>query len=313
MGLRLSIVLLAMAVPWVAHAISFDRYHSQEEINGYLKETAAAHPSLVRLVHLGYSERGRDIYYTVVSKRDPESVPALYMNGTHHGNEKSSTEAVVGLLDYLVKAKDDPTVDELLSNYSIYLQPLVNPDGHALGVRSDTFGRDPNRDYDGAAFKVASIRLVKELTDRVRFRAAAAFHSGMEAVLWPWCHTPAPSPDVDIFYTLSRISAEAMGVRRFLQSYNDYPTRGEFIDYVYNNHGTLALTFEVSAEVTPAPSKLAAIVRRSVAGAMAFMLSVMDLDQGALVMSKAPEQGGATAATLAVSPDTRPRRIGRAE
>ena len=301
MDLRATLIWSALLIPFYSEALIFDRYHSQEEINEYLLDVAAAKPSLVKVHHLGYSDEGRDIYYAIVSKGDADQIPAIYINGTHHGNEKSSTEAVVGLFKYLVESNNQRVVDELLRNYAIYLQPLVNPDGHARGSRADALGRDPNRDYDPANFRTASIKLVKQLTDKVRFRAAAAFHSGMEAILWPWGDTPSRAPDNDIFYTLSRISAEAMGVQRYLQSYYDYPTRGEFIDYVYNNHGTLALTFEISDETEPAASALPQIIRRSTAGAVAFMLSVLELNQGSLTLMSAPTTGNRKAVRLSVT------------
>ena len=39
-------------------AIDFTRYHTQEEINGYLKEVATTHPELAHMHFLGYSQRG---------------------------------------------------------------------------------------------------------------------------------------------------------------------------------------------------------------------------------------------------------------
>ena len=78
-------------------AIDFTRYHSQEEINSYLKEVATAHPELAHFHLLGYSQRGREVNYLVLSKGDADALPAIYLNGTHHGNEKSSTEAALGL------------------------------------------------------------------------------------------------------------------------------------------------------------------------------------------------------------------------
>lgn len=292
-------------------AIDFNRYHSQDQIKTYLQEVAHDHPELVRFHVLGYSEQGREIDYVVVSKGDPDALPALYMNGTHHGNEKSSTEAVLGLIDYLVKNHANADVSGLLDNYAVYLQPIVNPDGHAANTRGDASGRDPNRDYsypdrdDGDSFKVQPIKLVKALSDKVRFRAAVAYHSGMEGVLWPWCFSGQRNPDHDTFYTLSKTAAEAMGMSRFAQSFNDYQTRGEFIDYQYMSHGTLAVTFEVSNDPTPAPATLARHVTRSIAGSMAFMLSVRELDLGILQIERAPDTKGSLMSNVTPRPKRR--------
>jgi predicted deacylase len=273
-------------------ALDFSRYHGLEEINSYLQEVAASHPDVAHLHVLGYSQRGREIDYLVLAKGDADALPAIYLNGTHHGDEKSSSETVLGLIDFLVRNRQTADVNELLESYAIYLQPVVNPDGFALNSRYDALGRDPNRDYafpdraDDDSFKIPSVRLVKELTDKVHFRAAVAFHSGMEGVLWAWAYSGRRAADNDTFYTLAKLTAGAMGMPRYMQSYGDYPSRGEFIDYVYMTHGTLAVTVEVSNETTPPAPKLAAVVRRAVAGGMTFLLGVLELDRGELKIER---------------------------
>jgi predicted deacylase len=281
-------LLLWLASSSHALALDFGHYHSQEEINAYLADTARQNPDLVHFRMLGYSEQGRETDYVVLASGDPETLPALYLNGTHHGDEKSSTETVLGLIDFLVHHRQQPDVRELLDSYAIYLQPVVNPDGQAASSRYDSLGRDPNRDYsypersDEDSFKIPSIKLVKDLADHVRFRAALAFHSGMEGVLWAWAYTPRRAADTDVFYTVAKATAQAMGMPRYLQSYADYPSRGEFIDYMYMSHGTLAMTVEVSSDPAPPVAQLQAVVQRAVGGSMAFMLSVLELDRGEL-------------------------------
>lgn len=306
-----AIVLLVAWIAWVpsvAFALDFSHYHSQEEINGFLRQTAREHPELVRFRTLGYSDQGREINYVIMGKGDVDALPSVYLNGTHHGNEKSSTETVLGIVDYVLNHRNDPEIARILETYALYVQPLVNPDGHALNTRGDSRGRDPNRDYafpergDEDSFKISSVKLVKELSDKVRFRAAAAFHSGMEGVLWPWCFGPMKNADQDTFYTLSKIAAEAMGMTRFAQSYKDYPTKGEFIDYAYMTHGTLAVTVEVSNDGNPSTSRLAKYVQRGVIGGLSFVHAVMQLDEGTLELKRAPDhRSGATPTGTLVS------------
>lgn len=301
----LAIAMCAWATPLLA--IDFSHYHSQDEINEFLRDTARAAPEFAHFHNLGYSDQGREINYLVLAKGDPDALPAVYLNGTHHGNEKSSTETVLGVIDYLVKHRTDPEVARLVETYAFYLQPMVNPDGHAADSRGDALGRDPNRDYafpergDDDSFKIAPVRLVKELVDKVHFRAAIALHSGMEGVLWPWCFSPQRSPEADTFYTLSKLTAEAMGMQRFAQSYRDYPTRGEFIDYAYMTHGTLAVTIEVSSEGNPAATRLAYYVQRGILGALVYYHGVMQLDEGLLEIKRAPDTRGVTVASRGVA------------
>ncbi len=276
-------------------AISFDQYHSQFEINFYLRLVAIRYPRIVSFAKLGQSEQGREISYIIISKKLPKNKPAIYFNGTHHGNEKASTEGILGLIDYLLRNRNTPEVSELLENYAIYLQPLVNPDGHASDSRLDSTGQDLNRDYsnpeksDEDSFEAVETRLVKNLSDQVKFRAAVAYHSGMKAVLWPWCYSGNHTGHNDLFYTLSKISALAMGSTYYKQSYDDYPTSGEFIDYLYMAHQTLAVTFEVVKKWTPDPEVIPSVVNNSVNAAMAFMTALSDYDKGTLVLESPPE------------------------
>ena len=69
---------------------------------------------------------------------------------------------------------------------------------------------------------------------------------------------------------LGSIIADAMKIKNFQQSYHDYQTTGEFIDYAYQEFGTYALTVEVSKEATPPPSTLPNVVQRTVKGILAF-------------------------------------------
>src|SRR5262249_43911306 len=157
----------------------------------------------------------------------------------------------------------------MLDHYAIFLQPLVNPDGHAADTREDSQGRDPNRDYaypdrdEAHSFKLPEIKAVKDLSDQYQFRAAGGYHSGVGGVLWPWCYTSQQSPDQNVFYSMAKSAAESMGMDLYKQSYFDYPTNGEFIDYVYMKSHTVGLTFELSNDGNPPTTELADVVRRS--------------------------------------------------
>lgn len=285
-------IFLAVACSTL-YGLDFDRYHTQEEIGAYLREVADENPTLAKFHILGESDEGREIAYLTLTKGS-EALPAIYFNGTHHGNEWSSTEGILGLVDYLLAHRDEPDVSELLTRYVFYLQPLVNPDGHFHKTREEVHGKDPNRDYlypgaaEGSKFKTKIIPLVRQLADSRKFVAAAAYHSGIEEVIWPWCYTGNASGDADRFHTLAKAAADAMGYSRYLQSYYDYATNGEFIDYLYMTQGTYALTFEVSQALTPPASQLDFVVKRSIDGALAFVRALAADRDGRLALARAP-------------------------
>jgi hypothetical protein len=282
--MKYALIFLFFAQSVFAGDLTFNRYHTQDEINSYMSQEAQNHPDLVQKKTLGTSAQGREISYVIVAKGTPSQ--SIYINGTHHGDEWSATESTLALIDYLISNKDTPEVSQVLTNYAVYIQPLVNPDGHQAKTREDSFGNDPNRDYsfpgqsDADSFKLKEIQLVKGLVDSVHFRAAAAYHSGIEEVLWSWCYTEKTTPDNSLLINLGKTVAEAMGFDRYLQSYNDYATTGEFIDYAYMKDNTMALTFEVSEIKTPPASQLQGIVNNSIKGAMAMMETVHMADLG---------------------------------
>jgi hypothetical protein len=269
-----------------AQDLHFNAYHTQEEINLFMRNEAMKYPNLVHFQILGSSKQGREISYVTVGTRT--DAPAIYFNGTHHGNEWSSTEGILGLIDFLVTHAADPAISAYLNSYTFYLQPLVNPDGHAAQDRMDSLGRDPNRDYswsgraDANSFKVPEIQLVKKLMEQIKPRAAAAYHSGIEEVLWPWCYSSQATSDASTLLQITKETADAMGFNRYMQSYFDYVTDGEFIDYAYFKFHTTALTVEVSTIKIPPASDLAPIVDRSVKGALAFVKAIQESDLGIL-------------------------------
>jgi len=289
-----------------AQDIQFNRYHTQEEINQFMRDEAAKYPKFIQFKILGKSEQGREVSYVMIGTRP--GAPAFYFNGTHHGDEWSSTESILGLIDYLANHAFDAKVSALLNSYTFYLQPLVNPDGHFAQNRMDPHGRDPNRDYswsgrsDADSFKIPVIVLVKNLLAEIKPRAAAAYHSGIEEVLWSWCYTNNATPDASTFLQITKKTAQAMGFTRYMQSYFDYVTDGEFIDYAYTQYHTTALTFEVSTVKTPAAADLPAVVQRSILGAMAFIEAIQDKDLG-LIPSKGNSEYEAAKRTWTPSAD----------
>lgn len=276
----LKLILVVLWLTPSAWALDFNRYHDQDEIAAFLRTEALNNPELVRFEILGKSAQGREVAIVAISKNLSLDAPAIYFNGTHHGNERASTEAVLAFIDFLVREQNSPSIDHLLRRYRILLQPMVNPDGHALNLRTDSRGIDPNRDYatpnkpEKDAFQLVETRLVRDLMSKEKVVASAALHSGLEAVLWPWCHTPTLSQHDSVFRTLAARVAKTMQMSRISQSFYDYQTDGEYIDFAYMRHGTYALTFEVAQEATPPPNRLDAVVRRAVRGSFSFLKAV---------------------------------------
>jgi hypothetical protein len=268
--------------------ISFAAYHSQPQIEDYLQAVASAFPAIATYKVLGQSAQGRDLPYLIIDATCQSSPTAIFANGTHHGDEPSSTESVLAIPDYLLRnSTTDASVRSLLATYAFYVLPLVNPDGFALHTRENAAGLDINRDYDypgrtDPAFQTVEAQLMKSLQESVGFHAAIAYHSGAQEVLWPWCYTSDATADAGFFTAAGQRTAQAMNFTIYQQSYDDYPTQGEYIDYAYGKSHTLAATFEVSIAKTPSITSLAGVVDSSCQGTVAWLQAVNDHDRGSL-------------------------------
>ncbi|GAB4467792.1 MAG: M14 family metallopeptidase [Armatimonadaceae bacterium] len=111
----------------------FDRYIRYEELTCLLHELAEARPDLVRLLSIGTSYEGRDIWCVTVTNQatgpDTEK-PAFYCDGNIHATEVSPTTACTYLLHKLVSGYGtDETITRALDTRAFYVIPRVNPDG----------------------------------------------------------------------------------------------------------------------------------------------------------------------------------------
>ena len=269
--------------------ISFLAYHNQPQIEDYLKAVASALPAIATYKVLGQSGQGRDVPYLIIDATCQASPPAILTNGTHHGDEPSSTESVLAIPDYLLRTSTtDASVRSLLETYAFYVLPLVNPDGFALNTRENAAGLDINRDYsyplrnDADSFKTVEARLMKSLQESVGFHAAIAYHSGAQEVLWPWCYEADATADGSFFTVAGQKTAQAMNFAIYQQSWDDYPTQGEYIDFAYWKSNTLAATFEVSTDKTPSTASLPSVVDGALKGTMAWVQAASDHDRGSL-------------------------------
>ena len=98
------------------------------------------------------------------------------------------------------------------------------------------------------------IQAVQNFLLNKRIDALATLHTGIQAVLYPWCYRPydADADSDDILYMKDVAERMAAAYQEttgrgcyFKDSYNDYPTSAELIDYAYGRLNILSYTIEV--------------------------------------------------------------------
>lgn len=99
-----------------------------------IKSLAAKYPGLITYQSLGKSTYGRELWAVQLGRGEA----VLFMNGSHHAREWMTTTVLMKMLDSYAQAYvQDQTVGsykmrDLLNNVSIWMVPMVNPDGVTL-------------------------------------------------------------------------------------------------------------------------------------------------------------------------------------
>jgi hypothetical protein len=152
--------------------IDWQHYHTNDEINYFLRQWAERYPDIVQLYEVGKSYGGVPIWQLTLTNRKTgkdTDKPAAFFEGGRHSGEITSTESAFYLAWYLItNYGKDTAVTRLLDRKAIYVKPVVNPDGsemYRLTAQSnrstvrphDTDGdglldEDPGEDLDGDGF-----------------------------------------------------------------------------------------------------------------------------------------------------------------
>jgi hypothetical protein len=106
-------------------------------------------------------------------------------------------------------------------------------------------------------------QVIADLATDVGFFSAMSFHQSGELILRPWGYTPADPPADD----LAIMDAIGNGYREvihdeighwytYTSGYNLYPTNGDFVDYMYGEHGCFPYTIEMNDSFYPDDSQI---------------------------------------------------------
>jgi len=124
---------------------SFDKYHSPEEVGTRLESLANANPHLTKLTVLGQSGGERNLYLLRIAAQpegsvQPDSRPAVFVSANIEGPHLVGTEAALLLIEKLITGYgSDDRMTSLLENKTVYVAPLLNPDGASKYFRSPQF------------------------------------------------------------------------------------------------------------------------------------------------------------------------------
>ncbi len=132
--LFLSILLLPMTSP--ANDNPAEGYHNYQALTDALKQLAAQNPKIAKLVSIGKTLQGKDIWLLQLSGTSgpsPLEKQALLICGNLEGDHVIGSEVSLGIARYLVEGygKDEKATD-VLDSRTFYIIPRLNPDGAEL-------------------------------------------------------------------------------------------------------------------------------------------------------------------------------------
>ena len=159
--------------------INFNDFHGYTGTIKYIKEVSQAYPNLTELQEIGKSSLGRSIYVLVITNmktgttldahvelrnirkeyaqnvtpmKPYQGKPGHWINGCIHGNEFTSTEVCLYIIDKLLNGYGaDSHLTRLVDNNTFYFCPIINPDGAYNSVERDIAQRQNSefKDDDG--------------------------------------------------------------------------------------------------------------------------------------------------------------------
>jgi len=266
-------------------------YHSYAEVTSTLQAYASAYPGLTRLISLGQSVDGRDLWAILISDNPllDEIEPEFKYVSTMHGDEPVGTEMCLYFIDHLLTNYGvDSTITDLVNNTAIWIVPLMNPDGLEDGTRNNANGFDLNRsfpnfpeDYTSTIWNLypdstgyqPEVRRLMDWSAANSFVLSANLHTGAVVVSYPYdadpplpTFVPAPTPDDALFVAMSTdyaslnppmFSNDDFPFENGIVNGNDwYIVTGGMLDWMYRYLGTAEVTVELSVPKRPNQNQL---------------------------------------------------------
>ncbi|MFC2166625.1 M14 family metallopeptidase [Acidobacteriota bacterium] len=117
-----------------ADQLTFDTYHHPEDVNSILRSWNSKFPNLTVLIPIGKSVEETDLLALRIAadsneSPEPDSRPAVFVTANLEGYHLVGTEAALLLAEKLLtKHGSDQEITQLLSNITVYIAPLLNPD-----------------------------------------------------------------------------------------------------------------------------------------------------------------------------------------
>jgi hypothetical protein len=141
------------------------------EVLRRLNAVVSASPDLFTMEKIGESGEGRSINYVRVG----HGPTGVLLWSQMHGDEPTATAALFDVFDYFVRHRDDMVVRRILSQLTLHVVPMLNPDGAERFQRRNAQSIDINR--DALRLQTPEGQILKALRDRVNPKVGFNLHN----------------------------------------------------------------------------------------------------------------------------------------
>ncbi|MCX7705644.1 MAG: M14 family zinc carboxypeptidase [bacterium] len=259
---------------------SGSRYPSYNEYIEMMNQFQSLKPDICQIYEIGTTVKGRKILCAKISGlTDIFFKPKVFLTSTIHGNEPCGYVMMLYLIDYLLSQYGiNSDITRIVNNCEIWINPLANPDGTYWAGDDTVFGArrynangvDLNRNFpdpeeglhpDGKPWQPETIAMMDFAINTIPV-LSVNFHSGVEAVNYPWDTWERLHPDNDWFVYISRSYANTVHQNSppgyfddfdngITNGYAWYPIAGGRQDYMNYFQHCREVTIEISQDNLP--------------------------------------------------------------
>jgi hypothetical protein len=144
---------------------------THDEVVRRLQAVVAANPDLFSMSQIGESVEGRSINHVQIGS----GATGVLLWSQMHGDEPTATAALFDVFEYLSKHRDDPQVRRILSQLTLHVVPMLNPDGAERFQRRNAQSIDVNR--DALRLQTPEGRALKALRDKFEPKVGFNLHN----------------------------------------------------------------------------------------------------------------------------------------
>jgi len=269
---KLALWLETLDIPYVPlmkvseHPKLAASYPTPEEIADQLTALRDLYPHIIKLISIGKSHRGRDLWVVKISDNPEldELEPEFKYIANMHGDEIVGRELMLRLIkDMAEQYNKDPYITQLINATEIFIMPSMNPDGADNKRRGNQRSVDLNRDFPDFTTRdnrnrwenrELETQAVMQWQSQRNFSLSANFHGGTEVVNYPWDTHHLNAPNTPLIIQLSKSYASLVpSMARSTQfpggivnGYKWYEVNGGMQDWSYYWYNDLQVTIELS-------------------------------------------------------------------